>query len=257
MLACVRGQAFCAAQAIGRAAAETTATPCAEAAETARAHGGVSRARWAAAGVRAEAGVRTAADSASAPGGCAARSTAARDPAVDRWPPDTSARPRVPGAPIRDRTCAARRVRGRSLLRDDQPRASHRGSGRPPRARARDAGPEDQHREAAQRDVDAARSDLQGALPRAGDRHADAGPQRAPLRAQQRPQARRAAWSHAATPLGRPVLLGASVRWVAAERPPEPGVVAPAWTWLLRMGWRRRATDGLLDAHAVPTHAPP
>jgi REP element-mobilizing transposase RayT len=34
----------------------------------------------------------------------------------------------------------------------------------------------------------------------------------------------------------------------------EPGVVAPPRTWLLRVGWRRH---GRLDAHAVPTGAPP
>jgi REP element-mobilizing transposase RayT len=34
----------------------------------------------------------------------------------------------------------------------------------------------------------------------------------------------------------------------------ESGVVTPPATWLLRAGWRRR---GLLDAHAIPTTAPP
>jgi putative transposase len=34
----------------------------------------------------------------------------------------------------------------------------------------------------------------------------------------------------------------------------ERGVVAAPATWLLRTGWRRR---GLLDAHAIPTKAPP
>jgi putative transposase len=34
----------------------------------------------------------------------------------------------------------------------------------------------------------------------------------------------------------------------------EPGVVAPARTWLLRVGWKRH---GLLDAHAIPGAAPP
>jgi putative transposase len=35
---------------------------------------------------------------------------------------------------------------------------------------------------------------------------------------------------------------------------PELGVVLPPRTWLLRVGWRRR---GLIDAHAIPTTAPP
>ena len=34
----------------------------------------------------------------------------------------------------------------------------------------------------------------------------------------------------------------------------EPGVVARPRTWLLRAGWRRH---GLLDAHAIPSAAPP
>jgi 2-keto-4-pentenoate hydratase/2-oxohepta-3-ene-1,7-dioic acid hydratase in catechol pathway len=35
---------------------------------------------------------------------------------------------------------------------------------------------------------------------------------------------------------------------------PEPGVVVPAGTWLLRSGWWRR---GPIDAHAVPTGPAP
>jgi putative transposase len=35
---------------------------------------------------------------------------------------------------------------------------------------------------------------------------------------------------------------------------PSEGVVVPPRTWLLRVGWRRR---GLIDAHAIPTTAPP
>jgi hypothetical protein len=218
-----RGQAVGMAEAISRATAcSRGAAP--EASAPARAHVRVSGAGRTAAGGGTEAGARAPAGASSKASEREARSAAARDRALAGWTPHDSARAAVPGDSRRDRDHAEVRVPRRALRGDEQSSPLPRRGAGSQAALARDARSEDQHRKAAQPDLGAAsRICLRGAVPRHGARYADAGSQRAAVRAGERTQARGGARPQAPGAVGRSVLVGASVRRVATARAARAG----------------------------------